>query len=153
RPEPSLGALRRHVEENGVRLPEHEFAVLESRHLPVGIEGEIFGSELVATTKINRFQLTIESKMVLECDDAEHARGWGKEIELHSGSLGRSSGSRGLSSRIGYGSVLKMMWPRDIHRWSSRSFRPSARPAHRSHLAAASAAAKELIAAIGFEPR
>jgi hypothetical protein len=83
RPEPALGAFRRHVEQDGVRLPEDEFAILEGRHLPVGIEGQILGSELVATTEIDRFELAIESKMILECDDGQHARRWWKEIELH----------------------------------------------------------------------
>src|SRR5215469_12196041 len=83
RPEPALGALRRHVEQDGVRLPKHEFAILEGRHLPVRIESEILRSELVATTEIDRIELAIESKMVLECDDDERARrGW-EEVESH----------------------------------------------------------------------
>src|SRR5262245_50239514 len=83
RPEPALGTLRRHVEQDGVRLPEHEFAVREGRHLLVGIEGEIRRSELVATTEINRVKFAIESKMALECDDGEHARRWWKDVEFH----------------------------------------------------------------------
>jgi hypothetical protein len=83
RPEPALGALRRHVEQDGVRLPEHEFPIREGRHLLVGIEGQILGNELVTTTEIDRFELAIESKMILEGDDAEHARRRRKEVESH----------------------------------------------------------------------
>src|SRR5258708_10575759 len=83
RPEPALGALRRHVEQDGVRLPEHEFAILEGRHLPVGIESEILRRELVATAEIDRVEFAIESKMVPECKDGERARRWGKEVASH----------------------------------------------------------------------
>src|SRR5204863_9106117 len=83
RPEPALGTLRRHVEQNSVRLPEHEFVILEGRHLPVGIESEILRSELIAATEIDRNELAIESKMVPKRDDGERARGWRKQVEFH----------------------------------------------------------------------
>lgn len=84
RPEPALGTFRGHVEQNRIRLPEHEFAVLEGGHFLVRIESSILRSELVATTEIDHLKLEIENKMILECDDSQHARRRRKEIKLHS---------------------------------------------------------------------
>src|SRR5262249_4272172 len=82
-PESAVGVLGRHVKQDGIRFPKHETIVLYGRHFFIGIESEVLGSKLVATSEVNRLHLTVERKIVFQGHDAERTcRSW-KDVEFH----------------------------------------------------------------------
>jgi hypothetical protein len=55
-----LRLLRGEIEQDRVRLPEHEAIVFEHRHLPVGIHRDVLGRELIALSEIDDLRFAVE---------------------------------------------------------------------------------------------